>query len=301
MAIDTDLHQGRVFIPVWLLENEYDIKCSGSGPGTGFLRRTAAGISGMLQNDLLAERYAARNMFLQGIDPRLKLMTMLFFMILAGTCGSFPSLILLCAAALMLAKLSGLGMLIFIRRVWLVLPMLVLILSVPAAINLFIPGKPLLTIIGGLYFTSEGLAAILKVSFRVGISISFGYLLVMTTRWSHLTRSLRLLKIPSVITAIFDITYRYIFVLVQISVEMFEARYLRTTGIVKNSENRRFVAGGIALMFLKASHMSGEIYDSMLCRCYCGDPVGLESFSLTRNDIVWAVNFIIIVSMVILF
>jgi len=299
-------------IPAWLLECEDNIATGGAR--TGFLRKTAAAVSGILKNELLAERFAAKNMFLQGIDPRLKLITMLPFMVMTGMLKSFSALILLCVVAFMLAELSGLGIFNYFKRVWMVFPLLVLVISIPAATNLFIPGRNVLTIFGGhnagiwflkfpdgLFFTSEGIAIILKMSLRVGVSLSFGYLLVMTTRWSYLTRSLRTLKIPRVVITILDMTYRYIFVLVQISIEIFEARYLRTVGKVRNRDNRRFIAGGIAYLFVKASHMSTEIYDSMLCRCYCGEPVGIRKFGFTRNDVVWAGDFSIIVIIILLF
>lgn len=282
-------------IPGWLLEKDNIIAESG-GSGSGFLRRTADGVSRMLQDDLLAERYAAKGLFLQCIDPRLKLFTFLVLLILTAVSKSPVSLLLLAASAFMLAVLSGLGAWIFIRRVWFVLPLLLLIFSVPAATCLIIPGKPVLTI-----FTLEGIGTVFKMFLRSGVSVSFCYLLVMTTRWSNLTASLRAFRVPALFVSILDMTYRFIFVLIKVSIDIFEARYLRTVGKVRNRENRKFVSGSIALLFAKSSQMSEEIYDSMLSRCYTGEPYGLKSFKVTKNDFVWAVNFIIMVFIILLF
>lgn len=298
-------------IPKWLTEDD-NIKTDTGGQGTGFLRRTANGISKVLQDDLLAERYASKDLFLQGIDPRLKLVTFILLLILTAVLKSPAPLLLLAGTALMLAVLSGLGAWVFISRVWLILPLLLLIFSIPAATNLIIPGKPVLTIIdssqagaswpaGGLSFTFEGIRTVLKTFLRSGVSVSFCYLLIMTTRWSNLTASLRAFKVPGLFVSILDMSYRFIFVLVKVSADIFEARYLRTVGRIRNSENRRFVSSGIALLFAKSGHMSEEIYDSMLCRCYTGEPSGLRGFKLTRNDLVWTVNFVVIVFIILLF
>ena len=299
-------------IPGWLLEKDNNIADSG-GSGSGFLRRTANGVSRMLQDDLLAERYAAKGLFLQGIDPRLKLVTFIVLLILTAVSKSPVSLMLLAATAFMLAVLSGLGAWVFIRRVWFVLPLLLLVFSIPAATNIIIPGKPVLTIFGsssgasipwlagGLSFTLEGIRTVLKMFLRSGVSVSFCYLLIMTTRWSNLTASLRAFRIPVLFVSILDMTYRFIFVLIKVSIDIFEARYLRTVGKVRNRENRKFISSSIALLFAKSSHMSEEIYDSMLSRCYTGEPSGLKSFGFTGNDLVWAFNFVVMVFIILLF
>lgn len=284
--------------PRWLLENkEYE---EAGKIRTGFIRRTLVGVSKVLQNDLLAERFAGKAGLLQAVDPRVKLVTLLIFIVTAGVVGSIPALVVLCGLGIVLAKLSRLGTATFLRRVWLTLPLLVLILSIPAATNLLIPGKPLWILHEGLYLTTSGVTAVLKMALRIGVSFSFGYLLVMTTRWSRLTASLTALKIPGLVVAILDMTYRYIFVLVRLTVELFEARYLRTAGRVKGRENRRFTAGGMAWLFVRSSYMSEEIYHSMMCRGYAGEPPVVKHPALTSRDVVWIGNCLLIQLVVII-
>lgn len=300
-------------VPGWMLEKEKTEDLKAGNSNTGFLRRTMAEISGMLQNDLLAERFASARGLMQGIDARLKLLTLLFFMVFTGVTQSFTTLLFLFFIALMLVKMSALELSSYFKRVWLLLPLALFILSIPAATNLFIAGKPLFHIYIGLdpklpfvqlprelYISREGAGIIFKMALRVGISVSYGYLLVMTTGWSHLARALAVLKVPRLFITILDMTYRYIFVLSKLAVEIFEARSLRTVGKVNNRENRKFVSSSIAFLFVRASFLSEEIYDSMLCRGYSGEPVSLAEFRLTRSDAVWIVNFLVIAIVLVL-
>ncbi|MCX7920447.1 MAG: cobalt ECF transporter T component CbiQ [Clostridia bacterium] len=301
-------------IPDWLLEkNTYqDVKKAGKS-STGFLRRTLTEISGVVQNDLLSERIAAKKGFLQGVDPRVKLISLLLFMAFVGTTQSIITILLLCASASLMVMLSGVGFLSYIKRVWMVIPLILLVLSLPAATNVFIKGTPLIYVYGGLdinigvielpqelYFSVQGVASIVKMALRIGGSISFGYVLVMTTRWSHITKALRVLRVPKLIITILDMTYRYIFVLARLMVEIFEARYLRTVGKISNKENRRFVSNGLAFLFVRASYMSEEIYDSMVCRGYTGEPVSVNSFKISGNDFIWIFNCLIIIGVLII-
>jgi cobalt/nickel transport system permease protein len=305
--------RAKMTVPGWLLEGSHEDAIQDPGHGMYLFKKMAVKISKAFQEDLLAERYAAKDMLMQGVDPRIKLITLIILMIITGMAPNIPSMVVLMAAAIMLVILSGLDMTAFLRRVWLVIPLL-LLFSIPAASNLFIPGVAVLVIFNshtalatflkhpdGVFFTLQGVDAVIKIFLRTGISISFGYILIMTTRWSVIVASLRSIKLPAIFVGILSMTYRYIFVLVQVSQEMFEARYLRTVGKISNKDNRRFLSGRIALLFIKSSSISEEIYDAMLCRCYTGEISGYGAFRISRNDFLWLANFVVIMLIVLLF
>jgi len=279
----------------------------GKSANTGFLLKTLKGISMVIQNEIFSERYVQNRKFLQSIDPRFKLLTLLFFMVVCGLSRSILTLVFLAFIASMYAKMSGLKMQDFLKRVWIILPILALVISLPASTSIFTKGKPLLYIYKELdlsiwfinlpyevYFSPEGITIILRMALRVGVSLSFGYLLIMTTRWTHLTKSLGVLRIPSLIISILNMTYRYIYVLSRIAFEMIEARFLRTVGRIDNKQNRRFISSRISFLFVKSSFLSDEIYDSMRCRGYTGEPVCIDSFKLGQVDLLWFINNTII-------
>ncbi|MGE5629920.1 MAG: cobalt ECF transporter T component CbiQ [Caulobacteraceae bacterium] len=290
-------------IPVWMTkENDYSAtnkKCLKNK----FLGRILKSLSMVMQNEIYSERFVQRKGFLQIIDPRVKLLTFILYMIVCSLARGLLTLIFLAFVPLLYAVLSGLNIKDFIRRVWLILPVFVLVLSIPAATSIFIKGKPLfylyngapadlifITIPGKIYFSQEGSAAVVKMAVRIGASISFGYLLIMTTRWTELTKSLGVLKIPFIIITILNMTYKYIFILVRISYEMMEARFLREVGDIDNRKNRGFIANRISFLFIKSSYLSEEIYYAMKSRGYTGEPVCLRAFEFKSTDILWVVS-----------
>jgi cobalt ECF transporter T component CbiQ len=281
-------------IPDWMQKNDMPEILSESSMNTGFIRKTLNEISKIIQNDLISERYASKMGFLQSIDPRVKLTSLLLLVIISGMAKSFFSLILLAALGFVLARLSNIQTGMFLKRVWLVLPVLMFIISLPAATNLLVQGKPVFFLTDNYFVSLEGILTITKLSLRIGISFSFGYLLMMTTRWSQTTKALEMLKVPGLIISVLDMTYRYLFVLVRITVEMFEARYLRMVGTVNTNANRKFISESIAFLFIKAKAMSDEVYDSMVCRGYTGDTVSIKQFRMKKFDWVWIFNVIMI-------
>ncbi|MBN1409650.1 MAG: cobalt ECF transporter T component CbiQ [Spirochaetales bacterium] len=271
--------------------------------GSHFIRKTMREISSILQNEILSERFARQGNLFKNLDPRVRLLTTLIFLVWSGLTQSPFTLILLVFTAVILIKFSGLNLKAFFIRIWLFIPPIVFVLSIPAATNLFIQGNPVffvyknvdagfwfIALPRNLYFTFEGLKAIVMVTLRIGISLSYAYLLIMTTGWTHVAHSLYVLKVPSFIISLLHLTYRYIFLLSRIALEIMESAFLRTIGKVRNKKKRSFLASRISFLFIKSSYMSNEIYDAMVCRGYSGKPVTLIKFKFSLKDLFWLVN-----------
>jgi cobalt/nickel transport system permease protein len=309
MSGENTLDQARrKAIPNWLLTNEAARVDPRGGLNSGFFMKTIRAVNDFVQEELAAERQAVRKGLMQSLDPRVKLGSILLYIVLAGVLQGYLPLLLLAAAAVLLVWQSGLHVRDYISRVWLMVPLLLMVMSLPAATNLLIPGKPLLYIYslgnpflpGELYISLEGVQAVFRLVLRTGISLSFGYLLVMTTRWGHLMKALQMLKVPGMMVALLDTTYRYLFLLCRTAVEMFEARVLRTVGRLTGSTGRNLVASGIALLLVKTLHTSEEVYHAMVGRGYDGDMVTLEEFHISKADWLWMTNVGFIALMIIM-
>jgi len=294
-------------IPAWMLSPSKAVENESSAINIRFLRNSLLNLSKLVCNEVFSERYVERNGLLQSIDPRVKLLTALFFILLGGLTRSIMTLLFLSCVASMYVRLSELSLKDYFKRVWMVYPLIYLIMSVPAATSIFIPGKQLLYVYHNLdvnllfirlprevYFSYEGIAAVIKMALRLGVAFSFGYILVLTTSWSCLTRSLTIMRVPLLAVSVLNMTYRYIYVLSKTAMEMFEARILRTVGKIHNKENRFFMAGRISFLFIKSYYLSDEVYDAMRCRGYTGEPVSLSPFALRRADYLWMVSNLII-------
>jgi cobalt/nickel transport system permease protein len=90
-----------------------------------------------------------------------------------------------------------------------------------------------------------------------------------------------------VAVAVLGMTYRYIFVLMQTAIQMFEGRRARVVGPMSGAERRRLIAAGAGVLLGKALQLSGEVYLAMLSRGYRGEVYLLDDFRAKPRD--WAV------------
>lgn len=295
--------QNEPALPAWM-NGAGGAVPSGRPAKMGFLRRTMRNISSVFENDLYSETYASNQGLLQSADPRAKIVAFLSLMIFSGCTQSLTALIVLAAVPLFYGAVSGIRLKDFIRRVWLTVPMLVLVFSLFGTSSLFLGGKPLVTLIpagvfgtwSGFFFTASGIAAAFRIALRTGISISFAVLLLMTARWRQITGAFASMHLPQTAVAVLDMAYRYIFFLSEAAREMFEARFLRTVGKIPTSESRRRTGSSVAILFLKSHAAGEEVYDAMRCRGYSGNFRRLRNPRLSAADLIFLLfNLILLI------
>jgi len=295
MSIDSN-------IPGWLLEKSESMAEKPSRSKMHFMQKTVRHISEVFENELISEKYAGMPLLLQIIDPRAKVLIFLLFMVLSSFTANLMILMVLAAIPLIYAKLSGIELKSYGKRIWLTIPLVVFLFSIPGATSLFVQGTPLFYVIqpgamglkSGLYFSFNGITTALRLALRTGVSLSFGFLLLLTTRWCHITGALASMHVPLVFVSVLNMAYRYIFVMSAAAVDMMDARLLRTTGKLSAAENRKFMGHSIGHLFLKSHYMSEEIYDAMCCRGFTGKPVSLAQFKIESKDIFFIANNVII-------
>ena len=90
-----------------------------------------------------------------------------------------------------------------------------------------------------------GLAGAVIFVARVGVSVSLAVLLVLTTPWADLLKSLQALRVPQVFILVLSMTYRYIFLFLHTANGMFEARKSRVVGRTSGGEQRRWITGSM--------------------------------------------------------
>jgi cobalt/nickel transport system permease protein len=274
----------------------------------GFLEKTLHAITEALKNEIFSESLASRPGLLQGLDPRAKLVTILFLIGIAGVLHHIFSLVLLNLWLFWLAKSSRIPIGTFAKRVWVVVPLFTGIVVFPTLFNVVRPGTPLLvlfhlslpvklgywTIPHEVAITKEGVTAAVLLILRVGASVSLAVLLTLTTRWNTLLKALSVLRIPPVFLTVLEMTYRYIFLLLHTSSDMFMARRSRLVGRANPREERRFVTSAMGNLWGKTAALSEEVHGAMLSRGYAGLPKSLLRFEMKRSDWVWMVLVFII-------
>ncbi|MCY6960437.1 energy-coupling factor transporter transmembrane component T [Clostridium brassicae] len=132
----------------------------------------------------------------------------------------------------------------------------------------------------------------------IGSIISIN-ILSYTTKWDHVTKALKFLRIPDLFIWVMEITIKYIVVLGERSVEMLYALKVRSVG--KNNRKYNSLSKIMGNMFLKSKEMGEEMFSAMECRGFTGEYYTSLKFNLTKNDIIYiGMNLIFIIIFIVL-
>ena len=255
-----------------------------------FIERSILGALSFLKESILADEYAKRPGFLQLLDPRVKTITFLLFIVGIMLTKSIAVLLSLYALCLLLAWASKISLGFFLKRTWIFIPLFSLFIAIPALFNVFSPGEPLLSlrILGfELAITRQGLASAALFVSRVTSSVSLVILLSITTRHSELLKVLRTFKIPQVFVLTAGMCYRYIYLFSEVIENTFRAIKSRVGVKVHYKKGQGLVAWNMANLWQRSLKMSEDVYSAMLSRGYSGEPKLLHGFSTHLKDWIW--------------
>ncbi len=268
---------------------------------TRFLDKTLLAAAQIVRYALLSEQYAGQKGVLQSLDVRVKLVSFLAILVGISFLHGADTLFLVCLLAAGLAAASRVPLGFFLKRVWLVVPLVSALIVLPALLNLVTPGHAVLvlarlshvrtwgpyTIPAEINVTREGILFGMVFVLRVGASVSFAILFTLTTRWSRVFEGLRALFVPRIFVVTLAMTERYLFVLLKLIEDMYRARKSRTIRPLSPSQERSWIASRMGVTFRKSTNMSGEIFQAMLSRGFQGEFRSLSRFHLSAADAVW--------------
>jgi cobalt/nickel transport system permease protein len=251
----------------------------------GWLEQTLGGITSNIELAIFTEHHARSAGWLQRLDPRAKMIAALIAVVAASLTGSVAGLALLYGATLMAAAASRVPFGFFVKRVWLGVPFFAGIVVLPAIF--FVPGARLFDLgLGPLHIAPSinGLAGAAVFVSRVGVSVSLAVLLVVTTPWADVLKSLRALKVPQVFVLLLSMTYRYIFLFLHTANGILLARKSRVVGKTSGGEQRRWITGTMGNLMSRAFKMSNDVYAAMLARGFGGEVRTFSTYRLRAAD-----------------
>lgn len=260
---------------------------------------------GIIRGSFFAEEIARLPGFLQLLDPRTKIISLIILMISIVYIQNLLELIIIYCLLIFTAYVSQIPVRYYISRVWLFLPFFTGIIVLPLLFNIVTPGPAILTLIHfpaahlNLSVTSTGLYTALLLLFRVAASVSAVFLVVLSTPWMSLLKALELFRLPKSTIMIIMMTYRYITVLLKTAEDMFIARQSRNVGTVSEKDNRNWSAAAFGTLFSKTYRLSEDIYLAMISRGYRGRIYVLSDFRFDTRD--YIVFLVIVLYIIMLF
>ncbi len=247
-----------------------------------FIERTLARIADAFEHARASESAAANDAFLQRLDPRAKLCGILLLVLAAVASHSLAVTFLLFLLSCGLARASRISFQ-SLSRVWLGVLFFTGAIAIPAIFTT--PGAVLWRLPRlGWPVSGQGLRAASHLLLRSETSATLVLLLVLTTPWTDLLKALRTFRVPAVAVMILGMTHRYIFLLLHLAREQFEARRSRMVGTLDAAQARHISASSAGVLLGKSMQLSSDVYLAMQARGFRGEFTTLHDFKMTARD-----------------
>jgi cobalt/nickel transport system permease protein len=114
--------------------------------------------------------------------------------------------------------------------------------------------------------------------------VSLAILLILSTPWADILKSLRFFRVPNIFILILAMTYRYIFLFLHTINGMFLARRSRIVARTTGKEQRWWIVSSMGVLMSRSFRMSDEVYQAMLARGFQNRYRTLSNYSMRLPD-----------------
>lgn len=237
------------------------------------------------------DRYHETGSLIHRLDPRIKVLVTVAFILSNALLpdGAWIAFGLAWLFLLLANVFSNLGITFTLKRSFVALPFVLVAVTV-----LFSKSGNSLSSFHFLFWdltiTDVGILRFVSILIRSWLSVQMAVLLVATARFPDIIHALEHLRMPSVLTTIIALLYRYLFVLGDEVFRLMRAREARSAAASGTRSGRNFawqakVAGNMAgQLFLRSYERSDRVYNAMLARGYAGQLQTTNPHELRRRD-----------------
>lgn len=231
------------------------------------------------------DEYSKINSFIHRLDPRIKIIGFLFFILLVVFTrpNSIFAFALYGIVISILILLSKVPIKHILKRSLVIIPF---VLTIAIFIPFFKKGR----VAGGYSFgtlkltvTYDGLMILWNVYVKATLSILCTILLITTTRFSDLLKALEKLKCPRLFTMVLSFMYRYIFVIEDELMKMRQAKESRSVG-GSRWFHTKVLANMLGVLFIRAYERGENVYLAMCSRGFDGQIRTMNDFRLKMSD-----------------
>jgi cobalt/nickel transport system permease protein len=287
-------------IPEWMKEGGDGLRFPNAKASRkkNFVQKTLSGIFSFLEEAITSEAISRKDGLLQSLDPRVKLISIIALIVAVSITHELWVLAAVYLLTLIFAYLSRIGIWLFVKRVWLFIPIFTGIIVLPMVFNVFFPGDSLvtLTVLGEgaklgpfslpetVSITRQGLMSATIFTLRVATCVSATVLLFLTTPRDMLFKSLRTIGVPKVYVLTLDMCYRYIFLFMDMVKSFYMSKKSRSIRSLPMLEEQKWVGGRIGYTLIKSLDMGEKVHGAMVSRGFNGDVKIMEGFRMRPRD-----------------
>ena len=132
--------------------------------------------------------------------------------------------------------------------------------------------------------TSQGIQTAVRLVTRAETAATIALLLVLSTSWPHLHKALRVFRVPVIVVTILGMTHRYIFLLLHLARDLFEARRSRQVGPLSTPQLQKLTASCAGVLMNRSLQLSEEVFLAMQSRGFNGEIHLIDDFHLRKRD-----------------
>ncbi|MGB9700831.1 MAG: cobalt ECF transporter T component CbiQ [Thermodesulfobacteriota bacterium] len=269
-------------IPTFLKETPPFSPPNFSGPimRVSFIEKGINHLAAIIDSAYAQWELASREGLLQKVDARLKVFFLLFFIFIISIKHKLEVMLGLGIFLFLLVTLSKLNLIAFYKRVFLLSFFFGFLVTLPATFNLVNKGEVILPLFSlsrpysfWLYeipqevgMTKEGLQSMVLLVLRLVNSLSLCFLIIHTTPFPEIIKSLSIMKIPPPVLMIITLAYKYVLLFAHTAQAMHLAHKSRFISKSGNESAQKWVAGRLFTIFKKTRRKGEETFRAMLSR-----------------------------------
>ncbi len=224
--------------------------------------------------DLLAEK----NSFIHRLDPRVKVLTTLLFIVYVISFDKYEvsRLLPFFIFPVLLVRIADLPFSYLLRKLILVSPFVLFI----GIFNPFLDREVLLQI--GSLQVSGGWLSLISILLRFILTAGAGLLLIATTGFPAICMALEKLGAPKIFTVQLLMLYRYLFILIEESIRLMRAYTLRT--FAKKTIRLPILKQLLGNLLLRTLDRAQRIHMAMLSRAFTGEIIIVRQFNFGTTE-----------------
>ena len=229
-----------------------------------------------------------QNTFVHRLDPRIKLVTTIVFIIMVVSFSKYElsKLIPFFLFPVFMGAVGDIQLKFILKKLLVVSPFVLFV----AIFNPVFDTAAMYNLFG--IEISGGWVSCISIMMRFTLTISAALILVATTSFPGVCRALERLYVPKVFVVQLFFLYRYLFVLAEETMRIVRAINMRTFG--RKKYGLQIFIGTIGLLFVKTVERSERIYHSMCSRGFNGEIRLLKRDKTGFTDMVFAVISILV-------
>lgn len=263
-----------------------------------FIDASIQKIAGVVQSDYVRWETASKRGLFQSLDPRIKVLFMIYFIVLVSLMKSVYAELGMALFIMMLIGLSRLNLFHMYKRIIGLAFFFGFLIALPSAFNVITRGEiiiPVASLSASYKFwiysipreiglTREGCHGVALLTLRVMNSVGISLLVIHTTPFFEIIRALKVVKVPDTFLMVIILSYKFIFIFSKTVEEIYLAMKSRLAGPVNSAAIRELVAGRIYFLFKKSQMRYEETCLAMEARGFSGEMTLYSYRTFTVKD-----------------